>query len=347
MLLDCTLRDGSYAVNFSFSESETKKIVLALAKSGLRYIEVGHGVGIGASSTGIEALCSDKQYAKAAVASKGNSKVGMFAIGGVAKPSQVMGAVEEGLDFLRVGVTPDTPQLGVELIEAAKQQGVEVFVNFMKSYTSSREALAQQVDFCLDAGADGLYLVDSAGGMLPDTVRGYAEALAERRGSRQLKLGFHGHDNLGLAVWNSLVCIDSGFDIVDCTLQGLGRSAGNAPTERIAGILAKRGDFSEVNLPDLCQISDSLIRPRMGKAGTSGLDTFAGYSEFHSSYMDALLTVSQSAHVSPYELMKAHTAMNKLTASVPELETTAKSLPEATPKPEISYADFLYRSGDQ
>lgn len=345
-IMDCTLRDGSYSVDFGFSGSDTDEVVRRLEECGVSYIEVGHGIGIGASESIVRAKCSDTEYAEAAVSAKNSSRVGMFAIGGLATTDQIRKVGDLGIDFLRIGVTPDSPEAGVGLIRAAQELKIEVFVNFMKSYVADALTMASQVRFCLDYGVDGMYLVDSAGGMLPEDVRRYAEAIAESRGTSSLLLGFHGHDNLGLAVSNSLTCLEQGFEIVDTTLQGIGRSAGNAPTERVVALLTKLLKVNTFDIEELCRFSDHKIRPFLGRPGTSGLDTFAGYTDFHSSFMEALLTVSDEFKISPYALMSEHTRVNKLSGSEGELRLTAASSSEKRDT-DFPFESFRYRSGDQ
>lgn len=78
--MDVTLRDGSYAINFQFSEYETEKICSIVHESGIDYVEVGHGVGLDGSSTqnGI-ALCSDEEYLEAARKGSANANMECFA----------------------------------------------------------------------------------------------------------------------------------------------------------------------------------------------------------------------------------------------------------------------------
>lgn len=108
-IMDCTLRDGSYSIDFSFSASDTSEIVQELDHCGVSFIEVGHGIGIGASESVAEARCSDVEYAKAAQLGRKSSKIGMFAIGGLCTPEQLKRVADHGLDFVRIGVTPDSP----------------------------------------------------------------------------------------------------------------------------------------------------------------------------------------------------------------------------------------------
>ena len=107
----------------------------------------------------------------------------------------------------------------------------------MKSYTVTPAGFAQIVDSYKDL-VDVIYIVDSAGHMLPSELRNYIDAIHERVG--MVTLGYHGHNNLGLGVANALELIDAGVEYIDTTLTGIGRSGGNVPTETMIAVLGKK-----------------------------------------------------------------------------------------------------------
>jgi isopropylmalate/homocitrate/citramalate synthase len=104
-ILDCTLRDGSYVIDFQFTKEDTFIIASNLCEAGFEYIEVGHGVGLGASKKGFDvAAATDEEYCKATVDAIGDkAKWGMFCIPGVAKLEDLEMAIDYGMNFVRVG----------------------------------------------------------------------------------------------------------------------------------------------------------------------------------------------------------------------------------------------------
>jgi hypothetical protein len=82
IILDCTLRNGSYVIDFQFTKEDTFNIASHLCESGFSYIEVGHGVGLGASKRGFDvAAATDEEYCQATVSAVGDkAKWGMFCI---------------------------------------------------------------------------------------------------------------------------------------------------------------------------------------------------------------------------------------------------------------------------
>ena len=154
-IMDVTLRDGSYAVNFQFSTADVKIIGKELDELGYSYIEIGHGMGLGASSpkNGV-ALNTDWEYLEAAKESVKNSKIGMFCIPGIAKKEDIKKAQELGMDFVRIGTNVDKVKESKEYIEEAKNCGLEVMANYMKSYAMSPSDFVKQVMMSEEYGAD-------------------------------------------------------------------------------------------------------------------------------------------------------------------------------------------------
>jgi 4-hydroxy-2-oxovalerate aldolase len=300
-ILDCTLRDGSYAINFHFTASDTYTIVGHLDQAGVPWIEVGHGVGLRASEKGFGVAAeTDEAYMRAAARAVKKAKFGVFCIPGVAELDDVDRAVACGIGFIRIGTNMDEVDTSAPFIERARKHGLFVCSNLMKSYAGTPEDFGRAARRCADFGSQMVYIVDSAGGMLvPDLDRyilAYKSACA-------LPFAFHGHNNLGLAVSNSLHAIELGASIVDSSLQGLGRSSGNAPTEQLAAALLRMGHPIGVDFLALLDVGEQLIRPLIQRGGQRSLDTVCGYSQFHSSYMGLIRKVASMRNVDPRSLI--------------------------------------------
>ena len=107
-ILDTTLRDGSYAVNFKFSCEDVTEFVKKLEILNMDYIEIGHGMGLNASSfeRGI-AMNTDVEYMEAAKQSIDHTPFGFFCIPGIARLEDLKVAKDHGVSFVRVGVNAD------------------------------------------------------------------------------------------------------------------------------------------------------------------------------------------------------------------------------------------------
>ena len=326
IILDCTLRDGSYVIDFQFTKEDTLNIASSLCEAGFKYIEVGHGVGLGASKRGFDvAAATDKEYCEATVTAVGEkAKWGMFCIPGVAKLEDLEMAIDYGMNFVRVGTDVNKVNESEKFINLAKKKGLEVFANFMKSYVLSPAEFAALVNKSHHFGADGIYLVDSAGGMLPSQVRSFIKESYSL--NPDVVLGFHGHNNMGLGMANALVSIEEGVTFIDSSLQGFGRSSGNVPAEQLVCMLDLLGlndSFDPIKIMDL---GETLIRPLITQRGFSSLDLTAGWAQFHSSFMPLILKVAKEERVDPRLLINEVCKVNKITTSLDHLRTIAASI---------------------
>lgn len=301
-ILECTLRDGSYIIDYQFTAKDTAIIASALQDVGFTYIEIGHGLGLNASSCKGKAAETDETYLKTAQEVLTKSKYGMFFIPGIGRKEDLDMAARYEMDFVRVGTNVTQADEAEEYIKHAKDLGMIVSSNLMKSYVLPPEDFAEKAKTVEEFGCDIIFLVDSSGGMLPHDIRRYIGAMKAREIHAQI--GFHGHNNFSMAVANALEAIENGATIVDSTLKGLGRSAGNAQTEILVTILKKMGyniDIDEFRVMDL---AENLITPFMGRYG--GIDSIAitsGYAEFHSSFLGTILKFSKKYSVDPRRLI--------------------------------------------
>lgn len=296
-ILETTLRDGSYALNFSFSAADTAIICSELEKAGFEYIEIGHGVGLNASAMGYGvAIQTDEEYMIAAEKSLSSAKYGMFCIPGIARLQDIEMAASHKMGFVRIGTNVTEVKNSKKFIKKAKSNGMMVMANYMKSYALSPVEFAEQVRFSESYGADVIYIVDSAGGMFPDDIRRYFDAI---RKVSQIPIGFHGHDNLGLAIANNLEVIKVGAAFVDSSLQGLGRSSGNAASEILVAAVIKLGYELEIDFLKVLDIGQKYILPLLNSKGRNSLDIVSGFSDFHSSYMHHIHKYASKYSVNP------------------------------------------------
>jgi 4-hydroxy-2-oxovalerate aldolase len=323
-ILEATLRDGSYAVNFSFTARDTAVIVKALEEAGFHYIEIGHGVGMGGSAKGYgKAIETDEEYMKAAQKALKKAVYGMFCIPGIATLEDIALGSDHGMGFVRVGTNVNQVRSSKNFIKKAKRAGMLVAANYMKSYALKPEQFAKNVLLSEEYGADMVYIVDSAGSMFPEDVRAYFEAI--RRVSK-IAIGFHGHNNLGLAIANSMQAVELGAAFVDTSLQGLGRGGGNAPTEMLVAALMKKGVRTGIDFLKVLDAGQKYIQPMIAIKGTMPLDVVCGYAEFHSSYMHHIHKYSSLYNVDPSLLIMEWCKIDKISVDEKKLEKLARHL---------------------
>lgn len=323
-IMDVTLRDGSYAINFQFSSYETEKISSSLYNAGIQYIEVGHGVGLDGSSTqnGM-ALCSDDEYLVAVRKGVPNAKYGMFCIPAYAQIESLDKLKKYGASFVRIGSNVSDVDSTKEYIEYAKSLGLEVMANYMKSYVATPKSFAENVKKSESYGADVVYVVDSAGSMSREEIYKYFEAI---RNVSRIKIGFHAHNNLGLAVSNSLYAMELGFDFVDASVLGMGRSAGNAQTELLIGNLMRNKVTSAYNLKLIMECAERYVRP-LWKHKSNALDLYCGIAGFHTSYIKYIHKYATKYGVNPLDLILLYSRYDKVDMDEEKLNEIASSMP--------------------
>lgn len=281
-ILEVTLRDGSYLIDFQFTAEDTATIASALESIGFRWIEIGHGLGLNASRAGKGmAAATDEEYMEAAAQALKHAKWGMFFIPGIGREEDLRLAARYGMSFVRIGTNVTETAQAEPYIALAKELGLIVSYNAMKSYAVSPTEFGKVVAQVHSWGSDIACLVDSAGSMDPDSVAAYLRAAKAESGS---PLGYHGHDNLSLAMANTLRAIEEGALLVDSSLQGMGRSAGNTVTEVLVAILQRRGLMSHIDLKAAMDVGQGLIQPLLGRRGVDPMAVTGGLAKFHSSF---------------------------------------------------------------
>lgn len=335
-ILDTTLRDGSYVIDFQFTAQDTALIASTLEFAGIRWIEIAHGLGLGAARAGKgDQAATDEAYLKSAAASLSKSKFGTFFIPGIGTEDDVRLAADCGAHFIRVGTNVNEIDQAAPYLKLAKELGLVTFSNLMKSYAVPAEEFARYGLMAEEAGADYLCIVDSAGGMLPEDVRDYLDAAHAKC---SIPVCFHGHNNLSMAVANSLQAVESGAAIVDASLQGMGRSEGNTMTEILVAILQKKGLCESIDVNALLDISEALIRPLLHNTGYSPMGVTYGRAKFHSSFLSRILHAAERYRIDPRELIIKVTEHDQVEAPIELVEEMARQLMASPPKQAVQFS---------
>jgi len=328
-ILECTLRDGSYAIDFKFTENDTAVLASVLGRLGFRWIEVGHGIGLGAARAGKGAMpASDERLIEAAKRAAPNALIGCFFIPGIGTVDQLKSARSAGLDFVRIGYNAPEIEDAFPYLALAKELGLKVCLNFMKTYGISADTFGEKARAGAAAGADVVYCVDSAGSMFPEDVHRYLSAARERS---QCELGFHGHSNLQFAVANAVEAVRCGATFIDTTLYGLGRSAGNVPTEIAVAVFNNLGIESRIDLFDVMDAAEEFMGPLMSQMQLYDMMSVAmGCSQFHSSFLPRVAAAARKHGVELRRLVVAMGKLDPVNLSEDNLDRVAGSLPKTT-----------------
>ena len=313
-ILDCTIRDGSYVIDFQFNKKVLAYLVKGLAEAGIPKIEVGHGVGFDAHRSQYNpAKHTEEEYIKTANIFKGKSKLGHFYIPGIGKIENLEKSIDWGLDFIRIGTNIPEVNKAKEAMQVARDCGLETSINLMKSYALDPIDFKEKALIADSFEPDVICLVDSAGGMFPEDIKSYIEII---RDDINAILGFHGHNNLMMAIANTLTAVEEGVKVVDSSLFGMGRGGGNAQTEVLATIFEKKGFELNLDIYKLMDLGELYIRPLLKHLqGIPYLDVTAGFAQFHSSFLNRFIPVAEKYEIDLRDLIIRVSEIDKVSPS--------------------------------
>ncbi|MDF2649112.1 MAG: mhpE [Paenibacillus sp.] len=256
-VLDATMRDGCHPLLHQYTAETLSFLASTLDQAGTPYLEVSHGDGVGGSSLHFgKSLLLDAEAIGTARASARKARITALLLPGVGRLTDLETAKLAGAQVVRVATLATEADLAQRYIKAAHALELEAFGFLMLSSTASPEQLLEQGKKLESYGASAVYIVDSAGAMTIDEVRAKVSLLRQHLSTR---IGFHGHNNLGLAVGNTLIAVEEGADLVDGCLAGFGAGAGNAPTEVLVAALHKMGYETGIDASILLQAADVML----------------------------------------------------------------------------------------
>jgi 4-hydroxy 2-oxovalerate aldolase len=282
-LTDTTLRDGSHPMRHRFDADQVAAVVRGLDEAGVSLIEVAHGDGLGGSSLqyGISSTAELELISRAAEVVK-RARIAVLLLPGVGTRRDLAAAAECGATAVRIATHCTEADISQQHFAAAAELGLEAIGFLMMSHMLAPAALAEQAGLMASYGASCVYVVDSAGTMTPQDARERVAALLPVTE----QVGFHGHNNLGLAVGNTVAAIEAGAAQVDGCLRGLGAGAGNAPTELLAAVLDRIGLDSPLDAMGLCDLAEHVVAPIMPFQPLPDRESIAlGYAGVYSTFL--------------------------------------------------------------
>ncbi|HET9021193.1 MAG TPA: 4-hydroxy-2-oxovalerate aldolase [Ornithinibacter sp.] len=260
-ITDSTLRDGSHAMQHQFTEEQVRGVVHALDAAGVQVIEVSHGDGLGGSSFNYGFSKVDEfRLIEAAVDEATRAKIAVLMLPGLGTVHHLERAHAAGASVARIATHCTEADVSIQHFGAARDLGMETVGFLMLSHKAAPVDLAAQARIMVDAGAQCVYVVDSAGALvLSDAQERIAAVLAEVGDEAQV--GFHGHQNLSLGIANSVLAYQAGARQIDGALCALGAGAGNSPTEVLAATFERMGIRTGVDLGEVLSAAEDVVRP--------------------------------------------------------------------------------------
>lgn len=285
-LHEMSLRDGMHAKRHQISTEQMVEIAKAADESGMPWIEVTHGDGLGGASVNYGfSAATDEEYLSAVIPHMKKAKVSALLLPGIGTVDTLKRAMDCGISGVRVATHCTEADCAEQHITYAAKTGLDTVGFLMMAHRASPEKLVEQALLMESYGANCVYCTDSAGHMLPDDVTARITAIRAAL-KPETELGFHGHHNLGMGIANSVAAVAAGANRIDGAIAGLGAGAGNAATELLVAVFERMGAITGVDLFTIMDAAEDLVVPMMDRPIRVDRGSLVlGYAGVYSSFL--------------------------------------------------------------
>ncbi|MDR0665364.1 MAG: 2-isopropylmalate synthase [Helicobacteraceae bacterium] len=292
IIFDTTLRDGEQAPGAAMNVREKIAIAKSLERLGADVIEAGfpissrvdfdavYQIGASVKTCAVSALARAKESdIKAAIDALSKAKRGRVHI--------FLATSDAHLKYKLKMSREQVKEIAFQAVKFARNFAGEVQFSFEDACRTDHDFLREMTQIAIRAGASIINAPDTVGALLPEETASMIKAVVSAAEGRAI-ISAHAHDDLGLAVANTLAAIEAGARQVECTINGIGERAGNAALEEIAVILTARlsGRYeTNINAKFISVVSDETARysgmPKAPNKAIVGANAFSHGSGVH------------------------------------------------------------------
>ncbi len=302
LISDPTLRDGNHAIQHTLTAAQIASYCRAADAAGIPIVEVGHGNGIGASSLQLgESTTPDELALRTARENLKTSKLGVHVIPGFATiEKDLKRAIDIGVNVVRVASHCTEADLTERHIGYGRERGCTVYGVLMMSHMVSPPILAEQAKKMESYGAEGFIFMDSSGNYLPTDV---TERVVALRRELTIPVGFHAHNNLGMAIANSVAAVEAGASMLDGCARGFGAGAGNAQLEVLVAVLERMGYATGIDFYKCLDAADLAERELMKVVPTiQSTSIVSGLAGVFSGFMRPVSRIAKQYQLDPRDI---------------------------------------------
>ncbi len=301
-IIDSTMRDGSHAMAHQFTSEQITQIAEALDKTGITTIEISHGDGLGGSSYNYGfSKEPEENWLRAAAKVVKNAKIAVLLLPGIGTQEHLKEAYDLGARVARIATHCTEADIAQQHIGLARDMGMEAIGLLMLAHMIPPEQLLEQAKLMESYGAECVVVTDSAGAMRPDDFRRKVSTLLN---GLEVPVGVHCHNNLGLAIGNTLAGVDEGAGFADACAMGLGAGAGNTPTEVLTAVLDREGYETGVDLYKIMDAAEDVVKPVMPRPQVVDRASLAlGYAGVYSSFLLHTYRAASRFNIDPRDIL--------------------------------------------
>ncbi|UNK17453.1 aldolase catalytic domain-containing protein [Paenibacillus sp. N3/727] len=231
-IVDCTIRDGGLVNNWDFSVEFVQNLYAGLNEAGVDYMEIGYKNSPkllkGADQSGPWRFLND-DFLREVIPQKGRTKLSALVDIGRVDEDDILPREESLLDLIRVACYIKDVDKALDLIQVFHDRGYETTINIMALSNVMENELLEAFELIKDSVVDVVYIVDSYGSLDHKDIKYLVDKFKTHLPNK--RLGVHTHNNMQLAFSNTLVAAENGVELLDASVYGMGRAAGNCPTE--------------------------------------------------------------------------------------------------------------------
>jgi len=303
-LIDMTLRDGMHAIDHQFTPEQMRDIAAALEDADMDVVEVSHGDGMSGSSINYGfSAASTEEYLAAVAPVLDETQLAVLLLPGIGTANDIDLAASYGADICRIATHVTEADVSEQHFQYVTDLGMEAIGLLMLSHMAPPEKILEQALLMEGYGAESVYIMDSAGALLPSDTRERVELLTAHL---SIDVGFHAHDNLGLAVGNTLAAVDAGAVTIDGCLRGLGAGAGNAQIEVLLGVLKSAGYSVRPDFFRTMDAAENVLLPMLSADTIPEVDNTSlslGYAGVYSSFLRHARRAATKFELDPRDIL--------------------------------------------
>ncbi|MFG2645939.1 4-hydroxy-2-oxovalerate aldolase [Streptomyces sp. NPDC048370] len=299
---DPTLRDGQHAVRHQLDRDQIRSYATAANAARIPVVEIGHGNGLGASSFQVgHSKLSDDEMLSTVREALTQSKMAVLMAPAWGTSADLRNAVvRHGADIARIAVHCTEATAAERHLGAIRELGAEAQAVLMMSHMADPGQLGEQCALLVDYGAQAVGIMDSAGYYLPEDVSSRIRSITA---AVDVPVIFHGHNNLGMAVANSVAAAKAGARIIDACARGFGAGAGNTQLEVLVPVLERYGHPTGIDVRRLADAADLAEKALMPAPPTIDSTSLAsGLAGVFSGFKKPVLEAAAREGVHPWDL---------------------------------------------
>ncbi len=283
-VLDCTIRDGGLCNDFRFTDDFVRDLYQTNLATGTDYMEFGYKASVdlfNPEDFGKWKFCSDEDIYDIVGDNDTNMKISVMAdVGRTDYKRDIRERSNSPVDLVRVATYVKTIPAAIDMIEHCAKMGYETTCNVMAVTQARREDLLEALELLGKSPIHTVYIVDSYGSLYPEEIRDISDMYLEKMDKYGKQVGIHAHNNMQLAFANTITACANGVSMLDATMNGMGRGAGNCMMEQLMTFLRN----PKYQLPPVLLFVEQHMDKLRAEGVKWGYDTpylLTGYMDMH------------------------------------------------------------------